>query len=93
MTGKSDQAQRLIDDPILQEAFKAVRERYRDMIEETPVSTDGALLDIRKMLRLLKEVEQHLHTVIRDGKLEDLRINEQQGGILQDIKSWKRKQN
>lgn len=90
MTAKADRARELIKDPILAEAFQICREKYRDLIEETPVSDDGALLDIRKMLHLLREVEQNLHQIIENGNLEDFRIEEQEGqGFLQDIKAWK----
>lgn len=88
MTAESDRVKRLIDDPDLQKAFGVVRERYRDLIEETPVSDDRALLDIRKMLHLLREVEHHLQTAIEDGTLEDFRAQEQRG-FLQDLKAWK----
>jgi hypothetical protein len=84
MTAKADRAQELLDDPILQEAFSTVRERYRDLIEETPLSSkdDEALHDIRKMLHLLREVEKHLAQVVQDGHLEDFRVMEQNKGDL-----------
>ena len=78
MTAKADRIERLVADPDLQEAFKTVRERYRDLIEETPLSESEALLDVRKMLHLLRDVEETLHTAIQDGHLEDFRA-EQQG--------------
>lgn len=84
MTAKSDRAQALLDDPLLQEAFAAVRERYRDLIEETPLSSSDveALHDIRKMLHLLREVEKHLAQVVQDGHLEDFRALEHESGDL-----------
>jgi hypothetical protein len=92
MTAKSDRVQKLIDDPDLTEAFEVVRQRYRDLIEETPVSDDGALLDIRKMLYLLKEVKEALHTALQQGHLEDFRAREQEGnGFLRDLRWTNRK--
>lgn len=86
MTAKADRAQALIDDPVLKEAFANIRELYRDKIEETPVSDDTALLDIRKMLYLLRQVEENLHTMIQDGHVEDFNVSEQQGkGILRNL--------
>jgi signal transduction protein with GAF and PtsI domain len=78
LTAKADRIKALINDPDLKEAFEAVRETYRDMIEETPVSDDTALLDIRKMLHLLREVESSLHRAIQQGHLADFRAAEQQ---------------
>lgn len=86
MTAKADRAEALINDPILKEAFVTQREKYRDMIEETPVGDDTALLDIRKMLYLLRQVESHLHEVIQTGHLEDFNASEQQGaGIIRNL--------
>ena len=82
MTAKADRAKELIRDPILIEAFQMCRERYRDLIEETPVSDDGALLDIRKMLHLLREVEQNLHQVIETGNLEEFPSHDQRGPLV-----------
>lgn len=86
MTAESDRVQKLVNDPDLKQAFQVCRERYRDFIEETPVSDDGALLDIRKMLHLLREVENNLHSAIENGHLEDFRVAEQESkGFLRDI--------
>ncbi len=76
MTARSDRIQHLLQNEDLKEAFGTVRERYRDLIEQTPISDDTALLDIRKMLHLLREVEAHLHQAIEDGHLEDFRATQ-----------------
>ena len=93
MTAKADRVERLIKDPDLQDAFKVVREFWRDKIEETPLhSKDGdeALFDIRKMLFLLRSVGEALQTAIEDGHLEDFRVKEQEGkGILGSIEKWR----
>ena len=93
MTAKADRAERLINDPELQEAFAAVREKYRDMIEQTPLSSvdNQALHDVRKMLHLLREVEKHLHQVIQDGHLEDFRVMEQERQTFLGDMKWLRK--
>lgn len=91
MTAKADRVKKLIEDPDLKDAFNVCRERYRDLIEQTPISEDGALLDIRKMLYLLREVEETLHTAIQDGHLEDFRAAEQESsGFLKDLINGKR---
>ena len=80
MTAKSDRAKALLEDPVLKEAFQVCREKYRDLIEQTPLASkdDEALHDIRKMLHLLREVEQNLHSAIEHGNLEDFRATESQ---------------
>ena len=81
MTAKSDRLTKLVEDPDLAAAFKAVRQKYFMLIEKSPLTDDTALLDIRKMLQLLRDVEHDLHTAIRDGKLEDFRATEQPGPL------------
>lgn len=90
MTAKADRAKALLEDPMIKDAFAAVRERYRDMIEETPLTDSVELItDIRKMLHLLRDVENHFYEAIQNGALEDFRVKEQEGkGFLQDIAKW-----
>lgn len=81
MTAKADRIQKLVDDPDLKAAFQTVRQKYFNMIEQSPLTDDTALLDIRKMLHLLRDVEKDLHTAISTGKLEDFRATEQPGPL------------
>ena len=78
MTGDADRIQRLVEDPDIKNAFTRVREHYRNLIEETPIGDDTALLDVRKMLHLLRDVEEDLQTAIDDGHLKDYRAREQE---------------
>ena len=89
MTEQADRAQKLVNDPTLQEAFRNVREKYRDLIEATPLSDTEALLDIRKMLHLLNDVESNLHQMIQDGHLEDFRQEQKVRGIDKWLKRMK----
>ena len=82
MTGKSDRVLRLVQDPDIKEAFQSVREYWRDKIEETPLDNPEVLFDIRKMLHLLRDVEDALQTVIDDGHLKDYRIAEKERETL-----------
>lgn len=88
---RTDRAKALLEDPIFQEAINVVREKYRDLIEETPVSDDGALLDIRKMLRLLRDVEEHIKTAAESGALMLHNEEQRERPFLQDIgRLWNR---
>lgn len=77
MTAKSDQAKRLLDDPLLQESFEALRVTYRSAMGNPQVPDDD-ILELRRMLFLLDKLEKHLETVIADGELEDFRAVEQE---------------
>ena len=81
MTAKADRIKKLMESPELKGAFVTVRQKYLDLIEFTPLSDATALLDIRKMLQLLRDVKQDLKTAIDTGKLEDFRATEQPGPL------------
>ena len=88
MTAKADRIEKLVGDPDLKEAFKVVREGLRDMIEDTPLATPEALLNIRTMLFLLQQVEAALQTAIEDGHLEDFNVEEQERNV-EEISRWR----
>lgn len=88
---RAENAQRILDNPLYKEAWSTVREKYRDLIEETPVSDDKALLDIRKMLHLLREVEEHVEQALLDGQFEVLRFEDKKHSFLGDLVNGRRK--
>lgn len=88
---KADRAKALLDDPLIKEAFSVVREKYRDMIEQTPLADDTALLDIRKMLHLLKEVKDHLRQAVETGTVIRFRDIEQERQSFLGDKIWRTK--
>jgi len=87
MTAKADRIQELLDDPHIQEAFENVRQKYYGLIESTPLDSerDGALHDIRKMLQLLRDVENDLLEAIQEGHLEDHNVQQKGQGFLKDL--------
>lgn len=94
MTEKADRAQILLNDPLLKEAFDEVRQYWLNRVESLPLDAEqgkDALYDIRKMLFLLRQVEETLERYVSDGQLEDFRAAEQERpGFLGDLTKWKR---
>ena len=91
MTAEADRIKKLLSDPDLANAFVALREYYRDKIEETPVSDATALLDIRKMLYLLGQVEDHLKHAVQHGNLQDARLYAKEN-LWEKVTPWKIRQ-
>jgi hypothetical protein len=73
---RGSKAEKLLKDKMLSEAFDAVRQAIFDRIEQTPLRDDEGLRDLRRMLKLLKDVRANLEAAVRDGKLaaEDLKL-------------------
>ena len=95
MTDKSDRIKRLLDDDLVQEAFENTRNKYRRILESDvdasgqPI-TDDDVLEARRMLFLLRLVEQDLKQSVEDGEYEDFQANEkEQRTFLGEL--WNRK--
>lgn len=97
MTAKADRVKRLIEDPDLQEAFGEVRKYWFSRIETLPLDTEEskeAMADIRKMLFLLRQLEQTLDSAIENGNLEDFYATEQERPTFLGELRWpKRRKN
>lgn len=88
MTAKSDRAKEILNDPVIQEAFQALRDRYRSVLGSNSVQ-DVDILDVHRMLLLLNRLEQHLKQVISSGELDDFRANEdEQPSFLGNLIKW-----
>ena len=89
MTAKADRARELLNDPLIQEGFEALRKKYRGAMGNPSVSDDD-VLELRRMLFLLDHLEKHLELVISDGEFEDFKAVEQERrSFLGEI--WQRK--
>jgi len=94
MTEKADRAKELLENPVFQEALENLRIKYVAMLADAPVNSSKEnvvlLLDLKKMLRLLDDIEAELQDVIRDGYMEDFkRAQEEQLAFNGDINGRK----
>ena len=88
MTAKSDRAKEILNDPVIQEAFQALRDKYRSVLGSNSVP-DVDILDVHRMLLLLNRLEQHIKQIIASGELDDLRANEEgQPSFLGNLIKW-----
>lgn len=62
-------AEKLLKDETLAEAFENVRQAIFQKIEQTPLRDHEGLADLRRMLKLLRDVRANLERALRDGKL------------------------
>lgn len=89
---KANRCKKLLEDPDLQQAFQDVRDALFQAFAQIPPSDTDNLIDCRKRLHLLDSVEENLYQAIRDGKLEEFRLDEQKRPpFLGDINKWRNK--
>jgi hypothetical protein len=73
---RGQRVERLLADDDLQAAFANVRAAILDKIEQTPVRDTEGLVQLRLMLKLLKDVRASLELAVRDGKLAAVQIEQ-----------------
>ena len=71
---RGEQAKRLLDDPLLQEAFAAVDQALRDAWSSTADDATDERERLWLMLKLLGRVRAHLSRVLETGKLADRQL-------------------
>lgn len=69
-------AKRALENPALQAAFSDVREAIVHRIETCPMRDTEGAEKLRIMLRLLNDVRTNLEGAVTDGKLVELKIQE-----------------
>lgn len=74
VTGRATKAKALIENPIFKEAFEGVRLAIIDRIERCPMQDNATAEELRKCLRLLKDVRQQVEAFIQDGKVVEFRL-------------------
>ena len=85
---KGDQAQRLLDDPTLKQAFQDVEDAIISTWKESSQEDDAGHKYLKQALHLLSSVRANLNRAVEDGKLEKFRIQEKETGVtfLGDIR-------
>lgn len=73
---RGEAAKRLLDDPLLIEAFDGIRKAILEKIEDAPIRDRDGVHELKLMLKLLKDVRSHLELAIANGKVASFRIKE-----------------
>jgi hypothetical protein len=71
---RGEQAKRLLEDPLLQEAFTAVDRALRDTWSATGDDATDERERLWLMLKLLERVRTYLSQVLETGKLADRQV-------------------
>lgn len=66
---RAGRAEKLVNDPMLIEAFELVRTQILKNIEDAPVRDRDGVHEMQLMLKLLRGVRANLEQAVRDGKV------------------------
>jgi hypothetical protein len=73
---RANRAEKLLSDPLLTEAFNALRTTILNNIEAAPIRDKAGVHECRLMLKVLGNLKGHLEQAIRDGKVLMHRLEE-----------------
>lgn len=70
---RGQEAKRLINEPLLKEAFEGVRQKLLDRLEETAIGDIETQHELTLCLQTIKQVRRYMENWMRDGELEEVR--------------------
>lgn len=73
---RANRAEKLVTDPMLNEAFETLRTTILSTIENAPIEDRDGVHECRQMLKLVKSIRGHLEQAVRDGKVVIHRLEE-----------------
>lgn len=73
---RANKAKAILDSDVYQESWEMVRGAIIDRIEKCPISDTQVAEDLRKCLKLLRDVRLNLETVLNSGRLEQFKLDE-----------------
>ena len=74
----ANKAKAVLDSPAYQDAYKGVREALITRIEQCSLKDTDTAEDLRRCLKLLKDVQLNMLAALNSGKLEQFRLAEEQ---------------
>lgn len=72
---RGQRAERLMNDPLLIEAFGTVKQAIVDGWESAPIRDVEGHHELKLMMKLLGDVRAHLERAVADGKLAAMELN------------------
>lgn len=84
-------AEKLMNDELLKEAFDHLRESYLKSLEDWPLDDTAGAERLRIALKVVQGVRNNLNTVLRDGKVAQIKLEEERKKArLLDQFPWRR---
>jgi hypothetical protein len=75
---RADKAKAILDSPIYQEAYEGVRAAIIERIEKCSLTDTQTAEDLRRCLKLLKDVKLNLEVMLNHGKVERFNLQQEQ---------------
>lgn len=73
---RAAKAKSVLENPLYAESYDLVRSAIIDRIERCPIADTSTAEDLRKCLKLLRDVRANLEQAINSGKIEEFALSE-----------------
>ena len=74
---RADKAKAILESPIYQEAYDGVRAAIIDRIEKCSLTDTQTAEDLRRCLKLLKDVRLNMEVMLNHGKIEKFQLQQE----------------
>lgn len=74
---RANKAKQILESPMYVEGFEMVKKAIITRIEECPLADTSVAEDLRKCLRLLRDVRANLDLAMKQGKLVSFKIEQE----------------
>lgn len=74
---QANRAKAVLDSPAYQAAYEGVRAAIIERIEKCPLGDTATAEDLRRCLKLLRDVQLNMVVAMNSGKLEQFRLDEE----------------
>jgi len=72
---RADKARAILESPVYIEAWDAVRNAIIERIERCSLTDTQTAEDLRRCLKLLKDVRLNIEVMLKDGKVEAFKLS------------------
>lgn len=73
---KGEQAKKILDNQVYQEAFTAVKDNIIDAMQRSPLSDDVTHNRLVIALQTLNQIEKALTDIMQTGKMAQIQVND-----------------
>ena len=89
MAQRGEEAKRLLDNPLLKEAFATLEQEYTQAWKQTKASDEVAREKLWMALNQLSKVQTQLHSVIQTGKVAKNALEKAQQALQAGVKRFR----
>jgi len=85
---RADKAKAILESPVYHEAWEGVRNAIIDRIEKCSLTDTQTAEDLRRCLKLLKDVRLNMQVMLQAGKVEAFKLAEEEKRLKNPLRNY-----